>query len=56
MKKIITFFCIIAIPMFIGKTVFAQDIDSLLSNIAKEKNENFRVEMLFNFFFKACGN
>jgi tetratricopeptide (TPR) repeat protein len=31
---------------------FAQDIEPLLSNIAKEKNENLRVQMLFNFFSK----
>ena len=49
MKKILTLFYFIASM----QTAFAQDIDSLLSNIAKEKNENLRVEKLFNFFSKT---
>jgi hypothetical protein len=50
MKKILTLLCFIASM----QTAFAQDIDSLLAKIAVEKNDNIRVEMLFNFFSKPA--
>jgi tetratricopeptide (TPR) repeat protein len=50
MKKIITLFCLVVSVL----NAFAQDIDSLLSKIAIEKNDNLRVEMLFSFFSKPA--
>ena len=48
MKKTITIFCFIAVPMFIGKTAFSQQtkVDSSIREIAVEKNEDKKVELL----------
>jgi tetratricopeptide (TPR) repeat protein len=50
MKKIvILFFCVASIQI-----TFAQDIDSLLSKIAAEKDDDLRVEIMFNFFLNTA--
>lgn len=52
-KKILTLFYFTASMLLIAiGTSFAQNIDSLLLNIAVEKDDNLRVKMIFNFFSK----
>jgi tetratricopeptide (TPR) repeat protein len=48
MKKLITIFCFIAVPMFIGETAFAQklNVDSSIQEIAAEKSDDKKVELL----------
>ncbi len=50
MKKIITLFCFIAIPMLIGKTAFAQksNVDSVLQKVAVERNEDKKFDLLIS--------
>lgn len=53
MKKKAIFLFLIAIPILIGKTVFAQtdSADIKLQNILAEKNEEARMDSLYNYFY-----